>query len=120
MLAARTLDRLVDQAGRLKGVRGADLRPGDRLVVDTRNSSYSICALGEGRYWVWGGWFDRQGVSPATVAINGCTWGGSAIKTDMVAARGLHLEFGNRVVTSRIRDIRLIRFEAPLPARAAG
>lgn len=109
MLAARTLDQLVEQADHLEGVRSADLRRGDWLVVDTRNSSYSICALGEGRYWVSGGWFDRQGLSPATVTINGCTWGGSAIKTDVVAVPGLRLEFGNRVVTSRIRGVRLIR-----------
>ena len=47
--------------------------------------------------------------SPATTAINGCTWGGSVIHTDLVAGRGLFLEFGNRVVTTRIRQFHLIR-----------
>ncbi len=35
--------------------------------------------------------------------------GGSVIKHDIVAACGLRLEFGNRVVTSRIRAVRVIR-----------
>lgn len=82
---------------------------GDRVLVMTRNSLYTIWVLGDGRYWVWGGWFDRQGISPQRVAINGCTWGGTAIKHDIVAARGLRLEFGNTVLTTRIEQIRVIR-----------
>ena len=31
--------------------------------------------------------------------------GGRVIKNDIVAACGLHLEFGNKVVTSRIKKI---------------
>lgn len=108
-IAARPLDAISEHADALEGVRKSEVRQGDWIVVDTKNSSYSICALGDGRYCVSGGWFDRQGVSPATVTINGCTWGGSAIKTDFVAGRGLFLEFGNRVVTTRIRNVRLIR-----------
>ena len=42
-----------------------------------------------------------------TVKINGCTWGGSAIKIDIVAAAGLCLEFGNKVRTSPIQKIAL-------------
>lgn len=37
--------------------------------------------------------------------ILGCTWGGSIIKADVVAACGLHVEFANRVVTSPDRKI---------------
>jgi hypothetical protein len=48
---------------------------------------------------------------PQRMAINGCTWGGSAIKQDILAARGLYLEFGNTVLTSRIQQIRVIRAE---------
>ena len=44
-----------------------------------------------------------------TTNINGCTWGGSAIMIDIVAACGLHLEFGNRVVTSKIRQFSVVR-----------
>ena len=50
----------------------------------------------------------------AGVTINGCTWGGSTIKRDIVAARGLRLEFGNTVLTTRIKQIRVIRAQAQL------
>lgn len=105
----RTLNRLTEGAARFEGISRTDLRSGDWLIVETRNSRYSILALGDGRFCVTGGWFDREGVSPATVGIAGCTFGGSAILTDRVAVPGLRLEFGNRVVTTRIRSVRLIR-----------
>ncbi len=107
-----TLETLVEQAQSLEEVRKRDLYWGDRVLVTTRNSLYTIWVLGDGRYWVWGGWFDRQGESPQTVSINGCTWGGSAIKHDIIAAPGLRLEFGNRVLTTRIRQVRVIRAQA--------
>ncbi len=91
------------------GIRRSDLSPGDWVVVTTRNSRYSILALADGLYHVSGGWFDREGQSPTTVAIAGCTLGGRAIHTGIVAGRGFHLEFGNHVVTTRIRDVRIIR-----------
>lgn len=103
-----TLDALLDHADSIHGVRKSDLRRGDWIVVATMNSFYSIRSLGDDLYCVSGGWFDQQGLSPARVTINGCTWGGSAIKSDLVAGRGLHLEFGNRVVTTRIRQVSVI------------
>lgn len=111
-----TLADRVEEAQTLEQVRKQDLRCGDRVLVTTRNSVYTIVALGDGEYRIWGGWFDREGLSAQRVGINGCTWGGSAIKHDIVAARGLHLEFANRVLTTRIQDIRVIPAEAqPLP-----
>lgn len=109
---ASTLEAIVEHASSLEEVRKKDLRCGDRVLVTTRNSVYTIWVLGDGRYWVWGGWFDLQGISPQRVGINGCTWGGSAIKHDIVAACGLRLEFGNRVLTTRIRQFCVIRAEA--------
>ena len=106
---SRTLGAIVDCTERLEAVRRADLALGDQLLVTTRNSIYSIHVLEEGLYLVSGGWFDRRGLSPSKVAINGCTWGGRAIKLDIVAACGLHLEFGNNVVTSRITNYQVIR-----------
>ena len=44
-------------------------------------------------------------MSPIKTTIKGCTWGGSIIKTDIVAACGLNLEFGNRLLTSAIQKI---------------
>jgi hypothetical protein len=105
----RTLGAILDSVDRPETVRKADLRLGDQLLVTTRNSSYSIHVLQEDLYSVSGGWFDRQGLSPSKVSINGCTWGGRAIKWDILAARGLHLEFGNQVVTSRIMKFQVIR-----------
>jgi hypothetical protein len=111
---ANTLDAEAEQVRSLEAVRKTDLRCGDCVLVTTQNSRYTIWVLGEGRYWIWGGWFDRRGISPQRVGINGCTWGGSSIKVDIVAACGLHLEFANTVLTTRIRHIRVIRTEAPL------
>ena len=93
-----------------------DLRRGDRVLIRTANSAYTIFVLDEGVYWVWGGWFDRRGIAPQRVTINGCTWGGSVIKHDIVAARGLHLEFGNRVVTTPIEHASVVRMSS-LPGK---
>ena len=108
MIATTTLSTLARESGLIRTVRKSELRLGDRLVVDTRNSSYHIVALGNGLFRVSGGWFNRKGIAPATTTINGCTWGGSAIHVDLVAGLGLFLEFGNRVLTTRIRQFRLI------------
>jgi hypothetical protein len=106
---ARTVNAILEQGRLSQPVQKSELRRGDRVVVATENSVYCINVLGDSTYSVWGGWFDRQGVSPVRLSISGCTWGGSVIKNDIVAACGLRLEFGNRVVTSRIRAIRVIR-----------
>jgi len=103
----RTLDAIVRHVDELSAVRKAELSPGDWVVVTTANSTYSIHVLGEGLYSVSGGWFDRHGLSPLQTTIAGCTWGGSAIKIDVIAACGLRLEFGNRVLTSGIRHIQV-------------
>jgi hypothetical protein len=106
---ARTVNAILEQGRLSQPVQKSELRRGDRVVVATENSVYCINVLGDSTYSVWGGWFDRQGVSPVRLSISGCTWGGSVIKHDIVAACGLRLEFGNRVVTSRIQAIHVIR-----------
>lgn len=105
----RTVDAILQQVGHFEAIRKADLHRGDRVLVSTENSVYSIRVEEDGSYTISGGWFDRNGLSPAMTSITGCTWGGTAIKRDLVAARGLRLEFGNRVVTSTIREVRVIR-----------
>ncbi len=112
---ATTLEMIVEHAKTLEEVRKNDLQCGDRVLVTTRNSLYTIWVLGDGLYWVWGGWFDRQGRSPELIRINGCTWGGSAIKQDIVAALGLRLEFGNRVLTTQIKRFRVVRAQTDSP-----
>ena len=114
-VGVRTLGALVKHVDQFESAPKRDLIAGDWVLVTTKNSVYSIFVLGDGRYSVSGGWFDREGVSPQTTTINGCTWGGSAIKGDIVAARGLFLEFGNRVMTTRIQKFRVIRADEDLP-----
>jgi hypothetical protein len=103
--ALKTLSSEVD------GVYKAELRPGDRVLVATRNSIYSIRRVTEAAYAVSGGWFARNGLSPAILGIHGCTFGGRALHSGLVAARGLFLEFDNHVVTTRIQKVTLLRRE---------
>ena len=90
----------------------SDLQFGDRVIVTTRNSVYTLYTLGGDSFAVSGGWFDRNSEAPTTVTVAGCTYGGSMIRQDVVAARGLFLEFGNRVSTTRIRGVRVVRWRA--------
>jgi hypothetical protein len=107
---ARTLGAIVERVrfDERGVVRKDQLRCGDRVIVKTRNSIYSLCALGDDTYAVSGGWFERNG-SPALVTVNGCTYGGSVIRHDVVAGPGLFLEFGNNVLTTRIQGVRIVR-----------
>lgn len=100
-----SLDAMVKSSDFLHEVCRKDLHAGDWLAVKTRNSVYSIRVEGSGLFKVCGGWFDRRGKSPARTSIRGCTWGGSAIKIDIVAACGLRIEFGNCLITSPIQKI---------------
>ena len=105
----RTVNAILDQVGVSQPATKRELGRGDYVVVMTENSVYSIQVLENSTYLVRGGWFDRQHLSPVRLSIAGCTWGGSVIKNDIVAACGLHIEFGNRVLTSRIREVLVIR-----------
>jgi len=100
-----SLSDIVRSAASLSQIRRSDLAPGDWLAVKTSNSLYTIRVLGNEAYEIAGGWFSRTSAGTAVVRISGCTWGGSSIKTDIVAACGLRLEFGNRVRTSPIGTI---------------
>jgi hypothetical protein len=107
--SGHSLERIIDGAVQLKQVRKEELQFGDLVLITTRNSDYSISVLDDDRYIVSGGWFARKGRSPMKVAITGCTWGGSIIKVDTLAACGLRMEFSNRVITTTIRKVRVIR-----------
>ncbi len=110
----RTLGAILQQSEVPGAVMRGDLSCGDRVLITTRNSVYSLWVLGDGKFAVSGGWFDKQDSAPATVTINGCTYGGSVICHDVVAARGLFLEFGNNVSTTRIRKVRVVRMKESL------
>ena len=105
----KSLDQIVERASHLKGLSKADLQFGDWIIITTQNSTYYFSVLDNGFYLVSGGLFDRMGLSPMRITISGCTWGGSVIKVDIVAAYGMSLEFGNHIVTSPIKEVRLIR-----------
>jgi hypothetical protein len=96
-------------ANQLREVRKADLAPGDWVFVKTLRSTYRIRVKEGGHYEVSGGWFDQKSLSPKVIGITGCSWGGSAIKIDIVAACGLCLEFTNRLITSPIQKIIVCR-----------
>ncbi len=102
------LAHLVRESETVDKICKPELRAGDWLAVKTLNSTYTIRVLGNGEYFLAGGWFDAPGHGPSVVRINGCTWGGSSILADVVAACGLRLEFSNRVRTSPIRTIALL------------
>ena len=41
--------------------------------------------------------------------VLGCTWGGRAILTEMIAAPGMFIEFDNGVQTTRVREVKVLR-----------
>ena len=103
--AGHKLEKIIESTSHLRQVRKAELQFGDMVLIKTRNSLYSISVLESDYYLVSGGWFDRKGLSPTKASISGCTWGGSIIKVDTLAACGLRLEFGNRVLTTPIQKV---------------
>jgi hypothetical protein len=105
----QSLDRLASAAAVVDGVRVGDLEPGDCVVVLTMNSIYTLRVNADGTFDAEGGWFAREEVSGSGLRVAGCTWGGSALLTRMIAAPGMFLEFDNRVRTTRIREVRHLR-----------
>ena len=111
------LDLIVKEGQVLPQILRTELNYGDLLGVFTQNSVYAIGVLEDGHYMVSGGYFDKRDLSPVKLAINGCTWGGSAIKQDIIAAEGLCLEFGNGLTTSPIRKFHVLKFGAQYTRR---
>ncbi len=135
----QSLERLASAAEVVEGVRVGDLEPGDCLFVRTRNSLYTLRMNADGTFDAAGGWFSRQHEpepstdgtgSPAEASaetaaglpaeasaakagtrrrVIGCTWGGTALMTRMIAAPGMFIEFDNRVRTTRIKEVRHLR-----------
>lgn len=103
--AGQTLHSIVSSVDGTAGIRRDQVGDGDWLLVKTRNSVYTILIRRGGACRVSGGWFDRRGKAPMDTTVAGCTWGGSVIKVDLVAAIGLCIEFGNRLITTEARRI---------------
>lgn len=107
-LKAIPIDDLAEAASVVGGVRRQDLDPGDRVIVSTKNSVYSLTVRVDGAFEVSGGWFEREGAGSATVEILGCTAGGHALFSDHIAAPGLFMEFADGLRTTRIRTVQRI------------
>ncbi len=107
-MEAVALDGLTEAADLVDGVKRRDLDPGDRIIISTKNSVYSLTVLPGGWFDVRGGWFEREGEGETLVEIRGCTAGGHAIFADHIAAKGLFMEFADGLRTTRIRSVRLI------------
>jgi len=107
-LKAIPIDDLAAAAGVVGGVRRQDLESGDRVIVSTKNSVYSLTVRADGSFDVSGGWFEREGSGVTTVEVLGCTAGGHALFTDHIAAPGLFMEFADGLRTTRIRTVRRI------------
>ena len=110
-LKAIPIDDLAEAAGVVGGVRRRDIERGDRIIVSTKNSVYSLTARVDGSFEVSGGWFERQGEGTVSVEILGCTAGGHALFTDHIAAPGLFIEFADGLRTTRIRTAQRIAVE---------
>jgi hypothetical protein len=102
------IDHLAEAAGVVGGVKRRELDAGDRVIVSTRNSVYSLTARGDGSFEVSGGWFEREGLGPTAIEVFGCTAGGHALFTEHIAAPGLFMEFADGLRTTRIRTVRRI------------
>jgi hypothetical protein len=105
----RTLGRLASVAADIDGLRKRDVRAGDWVVVETRNSTYTLVVQADLSVAVSGGWFAGASQNEGRVQVSGCTWGGSAILVGMLAAPGMCIEFSNGVRTTRARAVRVIR-----------
>ncbi len=99
------LSNLTETIGEFPQLYKHKLEYGDRIYLKTVNSVYIIKVITDGEYIVSGGWFDSQKLSPHKIRILGCTWGGTVIKTDIIAAPGLCIEFGNNLITSKIHKV---------------
>ena len=107
-LEAIPIDHLAEAAEVVGGVRRQDLKNGDRIIVSTKNSVYSMTFCSDGSFEVSGGWFEREGKGSVTIEVLGCTAGGHALFTDHIAAPGLFMEFADGLRTTRIRTVRRI------------
>lgn len=103
------LNRAVSLRQQIKHVARDGVCVWDCLLIKTYNSSYMLKKVDDKNFEISGGWFDKKGLSPSRMIIRGCTWGGSIIHIDMLAAIGLRVEFGNNVITSPVKQIIVIK-----------
>lgn len=103
------LSNFTHQVNELPALYKSEIRAGDRIQVKTQNSTYKLKVLEDDKFRVKGGRFDRKKMSPFEISITGCGLGGAFVKTDLVAACGLSIEFANRVITSTVVSYAVFR-----------
>lgn len=96
------LSIFTEQVQKLPALYKSKVEIGDYILVKTQNSIYKLRALKGNEYHVSGGRFDRKKQSPIQITITGCGQGSAFVKIDLIAACGLRIEFGNKVITSSI------------------
>jgi len=94
------------------GVYLKDLPEESTLEIETQNRFYTLRSRGGSNFLISG--HPRFCPEPVLVTIAGSNWGGSMLKRFFVG-RGMHLEFHHPeyerpIITSRIIEIRYLRF----------
>lgn len=105
--SAPSLQGFAQAALEADGIYLASLAAIDQLEIRTRNSTYKVTMLGDGRVLVLGGAFFPVWTE---AHLAGSTLGGSFLKVGWVGC-GFCMEFlheGQRIVTTRAREIRKI------------
>ncbi len=105
----RKMGRQSSQFERVSELSRSEVEAGDLIVIHTHNSVYYLRCDNDMKFIVSGGYFDSDTKISQRIGISGCTWGGSAINTEMLAVRGMQLEFANHVTTSSIRKIKVLK-----------
>lgn len=86
------------------------LDPGTHVIAVTRNSTYDIEILEEGKFKVQGGKYFPE---PMETCFNGSTWGGSMLKIKWIGL-GMHMEFmhptkqSKTVTTTKVKEAKVI------------
>jgi len=86
------------------------LESGTHVIAVTRNSTYDIEVLEEGKFKVQGGKYFPE---PVEAYFNGSTWGGSMLKIKWIGL-GMHIEFmhptkqSKTVTTTKVEEAKVI------------
>jgi hypothetical protein len=104
------INQAIEQSERDGGIWIRDLKSGDRVLITTRNSVYSLVKTSEKEYTIEG--HPQFCPTPVTVQIAGSTWGGSMLKMGWIGV-GMHLEFRvphfGTLTTSRIKSVEIVK-----------
>lgn len=106
-----SLSKIIDSIPNIRQLQKTELKTGDQVFIYTDNSVYDIKKVDNNNFLISGGWFDEKNISPYKISIRGCTWGGSIIHINLVAAIGLSVEFNNNLITSPVTRIVVFKSE---------